>query len=409
MKEEIKELSKKVEKELKPIFEKVEKICEENSEKVLEAFQECNLSEMHLNTSTGYGIGEPGRDKIEEIYAKIFKAEDALVRMQLISGTHALSVTLSALLRPGDTMISITGAPYDTLQTIIGISEEQSKSSLKQFGVKYEQIELIEDDFDLEAIKERLVKQDVKLVEIQRSRGYSTRKSLTIEKIERAIKAIREVNKEVIIMVDNCYGEFVETKEPIEVGADIAVGSLMKNLGAGIATSGAYIVGNADLIELCAERLTSPGVGKEIGPSFGQNALILKGMFFAPSVVASAVKTMIFASKMLEELGFDVEPKYNDQRADIVQTIKLGTAEKLIKFCQGIQAASPIDSSSVPEPWDMPGYTDQVIMAAGAFTQGSSIELSCDAPIRPPYVAFLQGGLTYQYGKLGVMKAISRL
>ena len=210
-------------------------------------------------------------------------------------------------------------------------------------------------------------------------------------------------------MVDNCYGEFVESREPIEIGADIAVGSLMKNLGAGIATSGAYIVGNADLIELCAERLTSPGVGKEIGPSFGQNALILKGMFFAPSVVASAVKTMIFASKMLEELGFDVEPKYNDQRADIVQTIKLGTAEKLIKFCQGIQAASPIDSSSVPEPWDMPGYADQVIMAAGAFTQGSSIELSCDAPIRPPYVAFLQGGLTYQYGKLGVMKAISRL
>ena len=409
MKEEIKELSKKVEKELKPIFEKVEKICEENSEKVLEAFQECNLSEMHLNTSTGYGIGEPGRDKIEEIYAKIFKAEDALVRMQLISGTHALSVTLSALLRPGDTMISITGAPYDTLQTIIGISEEQSKSSLKQFGVKYEQIELIEDDFDLEAIKERLVKQDVKLVEIQRSRGYSTRKSLTIEKIERAIKAIREVNKEVIIMVDNCYGEFVESKEPIEVGADIAVGSLMKNLGAGIATSGAYIVGNADLIELCAERLTSPGVGKEIGPSFGQNALILKGMFFAPSVVASAVKTMIFASKMLEELSFDVEPKYNDQRADIVQTIKLGTAEKLIKFCQGIQKGSPIDSNVTPEPSDMAGYDNKVIMAAGTFTQGSTIELSCDGPIREPFIAYMQGGLTYEYGKLGILKAINSM
>ena len=409
MKEEIKELSKKVEKELKPIFEKVEKICEENSEKVLEAFQECNLSEMHLNTSTGYGIGEPGRDKIEEIYAKIFKAEDALVRMQLISGTHALSVTLSALLRPGDTMISITGAPYDTLQTIIGISEEQSKSSLKQFGIKYEQIELIEDDFDLEAIKERLVKQDVKLVEIQRSRGYSTRKSLTIEKIERAVKEIREVNKEVIIMVDNCYGEFVESKEPIEVGADIAVGSLMKNLGAGITTSGAYIVGNADLIELCAERLTSPGVGKELGPSFGQNALILKGMFFAPSVVASAVKTMIFASKMLEELGFDVEPKYNDQRADIVQTIKLGTAEKLIKFCQGIQKGSPIDSNVTPEPSDMAGYDNKVIMAAGTFTQGSTIELSCDGPIREPFIAYMQGGLTYEYGKLGILKAINSM
>lgn len=409
MKEEIKELAKKVEKEIKPIFEKVEQICEENSQKVLEAFQECNLSEMHLNTSTGYGIGEPGRDKIEEIYAKIFKAEDALVRMQLISGTHALSVTLSALLRPGDTMISITGAPYDTLQTIIGISEEQSKSSLKQFGIKYEQIELIEDDFDIETIKERLSKRDVKLIEIQRSRGYSTRKSLTIDKIEKAIKAIREVNQEVIIMVDNCYGEFVESKEPIEVGADIAVGSLMKNLGAGIATSGAYIVGNADLIELCAERLTSPGVGKEIGPSFGQNSLVLKGMFFAPSVVASAVKTMIFASKILEELGFDVEPKYNAQRADIVQTIKLGTSEKLIKFCQGIQKGSPIDSNVIPEPSDMAGYDNKVIMAAGTFTQGSTIELSCDGPIREPFIAYMQGGLTYEYGKLGILKAIDSM
>ena len=408
-KEEIKELSKKVEKELKPIFENVEKICETNSEKVLEAFQRCNLSEMHLNTSTGYGIGEPGRDKIEEIYATIFKTEDALVRMQLISGTHALAVTLSALLRPGDTMISITGAPYDTLQTIIGISKEESKSSLKTYGIKYEQIELVENDFDIEAIKERFAKQDVKLVEIQRSRGYSTRKSLSVEKIERAIKAIREVNKDVIIMVDNCYGEFVEEKEPTEVGADIAVGSLMKNLGAGIATSGAYIVGKSDLIELCAERLTSPGVGKEIGPSFGQNVLILKGLFFAPSVVASTVKTMIFASKMLEELGFDVEPKYNEQRTDIVQTIKLGTPEKLIKFCQGIQKGSPIDSKVTPEPSDMAGYDDKVIMAAGTFTQGSTIELSCDGPIREPFMAYMQGGLTYEYGKLGILRAISEM
>ena len=406
MKAEIIELAKKVEKELKPIFENVEKNCEINSKKVLDAFQECNLSEMHLNTSTGYGIGEPGRDKIEEIYARIFKAEDALVRMQLISGTHALALTLSALLRPGDTMISITGAPYDTLQTIIGISEEQSKSSLKQYGVKYEQIELIEDDFDIKAIKARLEKQDVKLVEIQRSRGYSTRKSLNMDKIEKAIKAIREVNQEVIIMVDNCYGEFVETKEPTEIGADVAVGSLMKNLGAGIATSGAYIVGKADLVELCAERLTAPGVGKEIGPSFGQNALILKGLFFAPSVVASSVKSMIFASKMLEELGFDVEPKYNDLRTDIVQTIKLGTAEKLIKFCQGIQKGSPIDSNVTPEPSDMAGYDNKVIMAAGTFTQGSTIELSCDGPIREPFIAYMQGGLTYEYGKMGILKAI---
>jgi len=409
IKEEILNLSKKVEKELKPIYENVEEICEINSKKVLEAFQESNLSEMHLNTSTGYGIGEAGRDKIEEIYAKVFKAEDALVRMQLMSGTHALSVTLSALLRPGDTMISITGAPYDTLQTIIGISEKESKSSLKAFGIKYEQIELVENDFDIEVIKARLSRQDVKLVEIQRSRGYSTRKSLTIEKIERAIKAIREVNKDVIIMVDNCYGEFVQEKEPIEIGADISVGSLMKNLGAGIATSGAYIVGNADLIELCAERLTSPGVGKEIGPSFGQNSLILKGLFFAPTVVGSAVKTMIFASKMLEELGFDVEPKYDELRADIVQTIKLGTAEKLIKFCQGIQKGSPIDSYVAPEPSDMAGYDNKVIMAAGTFTQGSTIELSCDGPIREPYIAFMQGGLTYEYGKLGILRAINEM
>ncbi len=409
IKEELINVSKRVEKELKPIFEKVEQICEINSEKVLEAFQSCNLAEMHLSSSTGYGIGEPGRDKIEEIYAKVFKTEEALVRVQLISGTHALAVTLSALLRPGDTMISITGAPYDTLQTVIGISEQESKSSLKSYGIKYEQIELIENDFDLEAIKKRLSKQDVKLVEIQRSRGYSTRKSLSIEKIERAIKAIREVNQEVIIMVDNCYGEFVETKEPTEIGADIAVGSLMKNLGAGIATSGAYIVGKADLIELCAERLTSPGVGKEIGPSLNQNPLILKGLFFAPSVVASSLKTMIYASKMLEELGFDVEPKYNELRTDIVQTIKLGTAEKLIKFCQGIQKGSPIDSNVTPEPSDMAGYDNKVIMAAGTFTQGSTIELSCDGPIREPFMAYMQGGLTYEYGKLGILTAISEM
>lgn len=407
IKEEILNLSKRVEKELKPIYENIEKICEANSEKVLDAFQSCNLSDVHFNTSTGYGICEPGRNKIEEIYAKVFRTEDALVRVQLISGTHALAVTLSGLLRPGDTMISITGAPYDTLQTVIGISQEESKSSLKAYGIKYEQIELIENDFDIEAIKARLSRQDVKLVEIQRSRGYSTRKSLSIEKIERAIKAIREVNKEAIIMVDNCYGEFVEEKEPTEVGADIAVGSLMKNLGAGIATSGAYIVGKADLIELCAERLTAPGVGKEIGPSLNQNSLILKGLFFAPSVVASAVKTMIFASKMLEELGFDVEPKYNELRTDIVQTIKLGSEERLIKFCQGIQKASPIDSDVIPEPSEMAGYDNKVIMAAGTFTQGSTIELSCDGPIREPYIAYMQGGLTYEYGKLGILRAIS--
>lgn len=408
MNENLEQLKNEVEKEIKPIFEKIDKTCEINSRKVLEAFQKCDLQEAHLNSSTGYGIDEPGRNKIEEIYSKVFKAEDALVRTQLISGTHALAVTLSALLRPGDTMISITGEPYDTLQTVIGITGE-SKSSLKEFGVKYEQIELVDNDFDIEKIKERLAKKDVKLVEIQRSRGYSTRESLVIEKIERAIKAIREVNSEVIIMVDNCYGEFVQEKEPIEIGADVAVGSLMKNLGAGIATSGAYIVGNKDLIELCAERLTSPGIGKEIGPSLNQNPLLIKGLFFAPTVVASSVKTAVFSSRMLEKLGYKVEPKYDDTRADIVQTIHLGSEEKLVKFCQGIQMGSPIDSNVVPFPGDMGGYEDKVIMAAGTFTQGSTIELSCDGPIRPPYIAYMQGGLTYDYGKLGIMKAIEEM
>ena len=406
---ELLKLSEEVEKEIKPFIDEIDRICSINSKKILNAFQQCDLQEVHLNSSTGYGIDEAGRNKIEEIYANVFKAEDALVRTQLISGTHALAVTLFALLRPNDTMLSITGEPYDTLQTVIGIGKEVSKSSLKSFDIKYEQIDLIEDDFDIEKIQERLSKKDIKLVEIQRSRGYSTRKSLTIEKIEKAIKAIREVNKEVIIMVDNCYGELVQEREPIEIGADIAVGSLMKNLGAGIATSGAYIVGKKDLIELCAERLTSPGIGKEIGPSLNQNPLLLKGLFFAPAVVASSVKTAIFSSRILEKLGYNVEPKYNEKRADIVQTVSLQTEENLVRFCQGIQMGSPIDSNVVPYPGEMGGYEDKVIMAAGTFTQGSTIELSCDGPLREPYIAYMQGGLTYDYGKLGILKAIEHM
>ena len=406
MNTDLEKLAEEVEKELKPQFQELDRICEINSKKVLEAFQECDLQEAHLNSSTGYGIDEPGRNKIEEIYSKIFKAEDALVRTQLISGTHALTVALFGMLRPGDTMISISGAPYDTLQTVIGIGKEVSKSSLKAFDVKYEQIELINNEFDIEKIQKRLKENNVKLVEIQKSRGYSTRETLTISKIEKVIKAIREVNQNVIIMVDNCYGEFVEEKEPIEIGADIAVGSLMKNLGAGIATSGAYIVGRKDLIELCAERLTSPGIGKEIGPSLNQNTLLLKGLFFAPSVVRSSLKTAIFASRCLEKLGYKVEPKFSDKRGDIVQTLILATEEKLVKFCQGIQKGSPIDSNVLPYPGDMGGYEDKVIMAAGTFTQGSTIELSCDGPLRSPYIAYMQGGLTYEYGKLGILKAI---
>lgn len=407
--EKIINLSNEVEEELKDIFKQIDKTCEINSLKVINAFQKNNLAEMHLNTSTGYGIDEPGRNKIEEIYSDIFNTEDALVRTQLISGSHALAVTLSGLLRPGDTMLSITGAPYDTLQTIIGIGKEESKSSLKSYGIKYEQIDLVNDEFDIDKIQNRLSKNDIKLVEIQKSRGYSTRKSIVVSKIENVIKKIREVNKDVIIMVDNCYGEFVETREPTDVGADIIVGSLMKNLGAGIATSGAYIAGKKDLVELCAERLTAPGIGKEIGPSLNQNTLLLKGLFFAPSVVASSLKTAVFSSRILEKLGYDVSPKYNEERADIVQTIALGSEEKLVKFCQGIQKGSPIDSHVVPEPSYMGGYEDKVIMAAGTFTEGSTIELSCDGPIREPYLAYMQGGLTYEYGKFGILKAIAEM
>ena len=407
IKEDIIELSKNVEKDLVPIFKRLDEVEEYNSLKVLSAFQKYNLSEMHFAGTTGYGYGDVGRDVIESVFADIFKAEDSLVRTQFISGTHAISTLLFGILRPNDTLISISGKPYDTLDEVIGIVE--NSSSLQSYGVKYEQIELINNDFDYKKIEERIKKGNVKLIEIQRSRGYSTRKTIDLEKVEKVIKLIKSIDKNVIVMIDNCYCEFVTKKEPIEVGADVVVGSLIKNLGGGIAPNGGYIVGRKDIVDLASQRLTAPGLGKEVGPSLGINKQILQGLFFAPQVVASSLKTAIFASKMLEELGFNVEPKFNDKRADIVQTIEFGDKEKLIKFCQGIQAASPIDSNSVPMPWDMPGYTNQVIMAAGAFTQGSSIELSCDGPIRPPYIAFLQGGLTYGYGKLGILKAISML
>ena len=398
IKKEILELADKIKPELNKVFEKVDETTEYNSLKVLSAFQKYNLSEMHFVGTTGYGYDDIGRDTIEKIYSDIFKAEDSLVRTQFISGTHALSTALFGILRPKDTFLSISGKPDDTLDEVIGIVE--NKSSLKSFGVNYEQLELNGNDFDYEKIEERLKKGYIKLIEIQRSRGYSSRKAIDIEKVEKVIKLIKEVSKDTIVMIDNCYCEFVNKTEPTEVGADIAVGSLIKNLGGGIAPNGAYIVGKKELVELCAERLTAPGLGKEVGPSLGINKQILQGLFFAPHVVASSIKTAIFASKMLEELGYKVEPRFNENRVDIVQTIEFNDKEKLIKYCQGIQAASPIDSNSVPMPWDMPGYTDQIIMAAGAFTQGSSIELSCDGPIRPPYIAYMQGGLTYEYGKL---------
>lgn len=405
--EEVIELANQAQEEVKEQFAEVEKLCEYNSLKVLNAFQKYHISDIHFNSTTGYGYSDIGRDTIEKVFAEVLKAEDSLVRSQFISGTHALTVALFAFLRPNDTFLSISGKPYDTLDEVIGIVPNQS--SLKAYGIHYEQIDLIENDFYYEAIEKRVSQKNVKLIEIQRSRGYALRKSITLDKIKKVINTIRKVNTEVIIMVDNCYGEFVEKIEPTQLGADIIVGSLIKNLGGGIAPNGAYIAGKKELVELAAERLTAPGLGKEVGPTLGINKSILQGLFMAPSVVASSLKTAIFASKLLENLGFEPEPRYDEKRSDIVQTIKFQDKNKLIAYCQGIQMGSPIDSNSIPEPWDMPGYTDQVIMAAGAFTQGSSIELSCDAPIRPPYVAFMQGGLTYEYGKLGVMKAVQKL
>ena len=399
--------AKETEKEIEPVFKQIEEVCEYNSARVLNAFQKNRISDIHFNQTTGYGYGDIGRDTCEKVFADVFKAEDCIVRGQFISGTHALTVALFAFLRPGDVLLSITGKPYDTLDEVIGIVD--NPSSLKSYGINFEQIDLVNDEFDYEKIEERLKKSKVKLIEIQRSKGYSTRKSIDLEKLEKVIKHIRSVDKDVIIMIDNCYCEFVDKKEPIEIGADVIVGSLIKNLGGGIAPNGAYIAGRADLVNLAAERLTSPGEGKEVGPSLGITKSFLQGLFMAPSVVASSLKTAVFASKMLEDLGYDVEPRYNDRRADIVQTIIFRDPDKLIKYCQGIQMGSPVDSDSIPEPWDMPGYTDKVIMAAGAFTQGSSIELSCDGPIRAPYIAYMQGGLTYEYGKIGVLKAIQNM
>lgn len=398
---------KKCEEKIKDELDKVDEITEANSLKVLMAFNKNNLSENHFNSTTGYGYNDEGRDVIEKIYADIFKAEDALVRSQFISGSHALTVCLFALLRPGDTFLSITGKPYDTLDEVIGIVE--NNSSLKSFNIDYKQIDLVNDDFNYDAIEKCLKDGNIKVIEIQRSKGYSTRKSISIDKVEKVIKFIKNIDKNVIIMIDNCYCEFVSKKEPIEVGADIVVGSLIKNLGGGIAPNGAYIVGRKDLVYLASERLNLPGEAKEVGPSLGMNKQLLQGLYMAPSVVASALKTAILTSYVMEKEGYVVEPKYNEERADIVQNIIFNDEEKLIKYVQSIQQSSPVDSYVVPEPWDMPGYTDKVIMAAGTFTQGSSIELSCDGPIRSPYIAYQQGSLTYEYGKIAVMNIVDNL
>ena len=401
------ELIKEVDLLIKDQIDKVDLIESYYSNKVLKAFKDNNLSETDFYGTTGYGYNDVGRDKIDKIFSQVLDSEKALVRSQFISGTHALNVTFFGLLRPGDTLLSISGKPYDTLDEVIGFID--NPSSLKSFGIKYDQIDLINNDFDYDGIKNYLTNNKVKVIEIQRSKGYSTRSSITIDKIEKVVNVIKGINKDVIIMVDNCYCEMVEEKTPTGVGCDIMVGSLIKNLGAGMAPNGAYVAGKANLVDLVAERLTVPGQGAEVGPSLGINKQILLGLYLAPSVVASSIKTAIFTSCLLEKLGFNVEPKYNDNRCDIVQNIIFNDKDKLIKYVEGIQEMSAIDSNARPIPTDMPGYTDQVIMASGSFTQGSSIEISCDGPIREPYIAYQQGSLTYTYGRLAVINAVGKL
>ena len=402
-----KELIERVDKKIEKYLKKIDELEAYNSKLVLDAFRKFQVSESDFQATTGYGYGDTGRDKIEKIFAYILDAEKALVRSQFISGTHALTTTFFGLLRPNDTLLAITGKPYDTLDEVIGIKE--NKSSLAAFGINYQQIDLLDNDFNYQEIISYLKENPCKVIEIQRSIGYSTRDAISIEKIERVVKLIKSIQKDVIIMVDNCYTEMTSVKTPLSVGCDIIVGSLIKNLGGGIAPNGAYVAGRADLVELVAERLTVPGQGSEVGPSLGINKQILQGLYMAPSVVASSLKTNIFASCLLEELGYETKPHYYEEKNDIVLSIIFNNPQKLISFVESIQEMSAIDSFSRPIPADMPGYQDQIIMASGSFIQGSSIEISCDGPIRPPYIAYLQGSLTYQYGRLAVIHAVESL
>lgn len=394
------------EKKLTKVFNKIDELSFKNSKKVLDAFHKYNVTESDLNGSTGYGYNDFGRDKVESIFADVLGAEDALVRTQIISGTHAISISLQGILRPKDTLLSISGIPYDTIHEVIGIKE--NNSSLISYGINYKYIDLKNNDFDYDLLKEEL-KNNIKVIHIQRSRGYSLRESLSIKKIEKVIKFIKNINKDTIIFIDNCYCEFVEDKTPLEVGADLIAGSLIKNLGGGIAHNGGYIAGKKELIELCAERLNVPGQGKEVGPSENANKLFLQGLYFAPSVVASSLKASILTSKVLESLGYKVSPKYDEERSDIVELIYLNNESEMIKYIEGIQASGAINSSITPIPSDMPGYDDKIIMASASFIQGSSIEISADGPLKKPYVIFQQGSLTYDYGKLALINTISKL
>lgn len=390
-------------------FARAQEVCMRCSGRVLEAFRTCKVSSSDFLEVTGYGFYDGGRDKLEQVYARIFGAEDALVRVQLMSGTHALCVALGGLLHHGETLLSITGLPYETLQAVIGITGD-SRNSLKAHGVNYEQIDLVDSEFDLPAIEARCKQGGIRVVAIQRSRGYAARKSLTVEKIGQAIAVVKQYCPDAIVMVDNCYGDFTEEREPTHVGADLIVGSMMKNLGGGLAVTGGYCVGRADVIRDVAERLTAPSIGKELGANMNQLASLFKGLFFAPSTVCAALKSMIFAARLLELAGFDhVDPLYNEPRTDIVQTVDLQTAENLIRFCCGVQGGSPVEAYVAPEPGPMPGYEHEEIMASGTFVTGATSELSCDGPLCPPYTAYMQGSLTYEYGKLGVMYAVDAM
>ena len=394
-------------KGLKERFETIDAVAEYNQLKVLNAMQECKVSDIHFAATTGYGYNDLGRDTLEEVYAKVFHTEDALVRPQLVSGTHALAIALSSQLRPGDELLSPVGKPYDTLEEVIGIRE--SVGSLAEFGVSYRQVDLLEDgSFDWENIK-KAINEKTKMVTIQRSKGYQTRPTLSVGQIGELIRFVKEIKPDVICMVDNCYGEFVETIEPTDVGADMCVGSLIKNPGGGLAPIGGYIAGRKDCIERAAARLTSPGLGKEVGASLGVISSFYQGFFLAPTVTAGALKGAIFAANVYEKLGFGVVPNSTESRHDIIQAVTFGTPEGVIEFCKGIQAAAPVDSFVVPEPWAMPGYDSDVIMAAGAFVQGSSIELSADAPIKPPYAVYFQGGLTWNHAKFGILMSLQKL
>ena len=397
------DLKQQVLEESAPFFHRIEGIAEENTLKVLDAMRECKVSDAHFNTTSGYAYDDIGRSKLEELYANIFGAERALVRTQFVSGTHALATVLFGILRPGDELVSLTGKPYDTMQTVIGY-DNPSPGSLKEFGVLYNELSMIDGKVDMDGIK-NVITDKTKMVEIQRSRGYSMRNPLSIEDIKAICAEVHRIKPDCVCFVDNCYGEFVDTLEPTQVGADIMAGSLIKNPGGGIAPTGGYIVGKDKLVELASYRLTAPGMGDELGASLANNRLLFQGLFLAPHVVAQSIKGAIFAAGMFARLGYKTLPLPTDVRGDIIQAIELGTAEKMVAFCGGIQKYSPVDSYAAPEPWDMPGYADQIIMAAGTFVQGASIEFSADGPMRAPYNVYLQGGLTFEHAVIGIMGA----